>query len=293
VTLGLQDLAFLAAGSVSGPRLWTFADATTELWVRPDDAATVTIATGTSISGLADKSGSGRNFTGATGSQPTLLSNALNSKAALALNGSQWLTSASSAATWNFLHTTGGIIVAAWKAGNSSNPNALYALLGNNALLTGSHGFSLFYDDRSSATRNDRVVGQVTRGVSGVPTTLNISSDDAHPPSQPVIVTHIFDPGNAVAAKRSILRVNGTSIELNTSTNAASSANATNPLQIGAAGGNANPLVGELYEIGIFPLSAGLATVERAEGYLAGPTEWNLQSMLAAGHPFKSYPPMI
>lgn len=274
-------------------RIWTFADATTESWLRPDDASTVTIATGTSISVLADKKGNGRNYNGAAGSQPTLLSNALNGKAALALNGSQWLTSASSAATWNFLHTTGGIIVAAWKAGNSSNPNALLALMGNNALLTASHGFALFYDDRSSVTREDRVVGQVTRGVSGVPTTLNVSSDDAHLPNTPVIISHIYDPAAAVPANRSILRVNGTSIQLNTSTNAASSANATNPLQIGAAGGNANPLVGELYEIGIFPLSAGLATVERAEGYLAGPTEWNLQSILAAGHPFKSYPPTI
>jgi hypothetical protein len=271
--------------------LWTPAAISTEAWLRPDDASTITIATG--VAELRDRKGNGRNFPQATpATQPTIVANSLNGKAGLRFNGSQWLTSASTAATWNFLHTTtGGTVVAVWRAGTSSNPNAGYGLLGNNAVGTSNHGFCLVFDDRSSATRNEKGVGFVTRGVSGFSTAVNASADLAHPPNTPVIITHISNPG-AAAASRSMLRINGVSFQNNTEVNAASSANASFALQLGAAGNNVFPLVGDIWEVVILP-GTSVSTAELVEGYLAGPAEWNLQGSLAAGHPYKSAAPTL
>ena len=276
-------------------RLWTPADTATESWLRPDDASTVTL-TGAGVSEIRDMKGNGRNFIqGTAGNRPTLRSGAVNGKTALNLGGSQWLTSGSAASTWNFLHnTTGGIIIALWRAGFSSNPNAVYGLCGTNAASSASTGFFVAYDDRASRPCNDRLITQISRGVNGAATSFNETADNAHPANVATLIAVINDPANAVAANRSLIRINGnTAVQANTLTNAASSANASFALQIGAAGNNALPLVGELSEFVILPLSAGLATAELVEGYLAGPAEYNLQSILAAGHPFKSAAPMV
>jgi hypothetical protein len=164
--------------------------------------------------------------------------------------------------------------------------------MGNNAGASANHGFSLLFDDRASASRNERAIALATRG--GSDTTVNMTADLAHPPNTPVIITHIGDTGAAAAANRSILRINGVTIQNNTLTNAASSADATFALQLGTIGNNIIPLVGDLWELVILPFWTSLDTVQRVEGYLAGPVEgWNLQSILAAGHPFKSAPPMV
>jgi hypothetical protein len=91
-----------------------------------------------------------------------------------------------------------------------------------------------------------------------------------------------------------VIRINGTEIKNNTFTNTASTANATHPLQIGATGGNAFPLVGDVFMLGILPPGTSQETILRAEGYVAGPVAgWNLQSNLAAGHPWKLTAPMV
>jgi hypothetical protein len=164
-------------------------------------------------------------------------------------------------------------------------------LLGNTGGTTNSHGSCLIFDDRSSATRNERVVAVTSRGASGFATAVNVSADLAHPPNTPVVITHISNPG-AAPANRSIIRVNGVSIQNNTDTNAASSANAPSALQLGTAGNNLFPLVGEIWEIVILP-GTSVSTAELVEGYLAGPTEWNLQGSLTAGHPYKSAAPTL
>lgn len=276
--------------------LWTLADTATELLLLPNEAGTITTISG-AVSQIRDFKGNGRNFDGAAGSRPTITPNALNGKASITFNGSQWLTFAGLASVFNMLHTAAGAgatIVAVWKAGNNSNPNTRYALLGNNAVSSGNHGFSLTFDDRASVSRNERAVALIGRGVPDLPAVANSSADLAHPPNAPVIITHIGDTGNTTAASRSILRINGASINGNTETGAASSANAAFTLQLGAGGNNFFPLVGEIYMIGILPPGTSLATVERAEGYAAGPVAgWNLQSSLVAGHPWKSAAPTV
>jgi hypothetical protein len=279
-----------------GTTLWTPTQTATEWWGAPYDTATTTIATG--VSQLRDRKGNGRNFNQATsGTQPTITPNALNGKAGLTFNGSQWLTSTSSAATWNFLHTAAGAgatIVAVWKAGNSSNPNAVYGLLGTNGAFSANTGFYLLYDDRVSPPRNDRALVLISRGTSGQVTAVNLTADNAHPSGTPVIISHIGNPGSAIAANRSIIRINGVSIQNNIDTFTAATGNASFQMQLGALGNNTLPLTGEIYEIVILPPGTNLATVQLVEGYLAGPVAgWNLQSILAADHPYKVNAPTV
>ena len=238
-------------------RLWTPTLLRPALWLDAADLSTISTATG--VSEWRDKGPNGRNVAqGTGGTQPTLTPMGLNGRNVLSFSGSQYLTSVSAASTWNFLHTTNGSSVfAVWRAGNVSDPNALYGLLGTNAVASANHGFALFFDDRSSASRNERALAQTVRGVGGTGSAVNISADLAHPPNVPTLISNIGDPGNATAANRSFLRVNRTLIQNNVDTLAASASNASFTLQIGALGNNVSPLVGYIAEIVIL---ASIAT---------------------------------
>ncbi len=278
----------------AAPTLWTLADTATELLLLPDEEGTITATSG-AVSQIRDFKNNGRVFNGAAGSRPTITANALNGKACLTFNGSQWLTFAGLASVFNMLHTAAGAgstVVAVWRAGTNSNPNAFYGLLGNSAFGTPNHGFAMGFDDRLSTIRNDSVLAQIVRGVSGQPTAQNALADNTHPANTPTIIVHTSNPAASLPADRSILRINGTEFKKNIAIGAASTANATHPLQVGAAGGNVFPLVGDVFMLGILPPGTTQDTILRAEGYAAGPVAgWNLQSNLAAGHPWKSAAP--
>ena len=281
-------------GSDSAP--WTLANTATELLLLPNEVGTITTTSG-SLSQIRDFKGNGRIFDGAAGSRPTITPNALNGKASITCSGTQWLTFNGLASVFNMLHTAAGAgatVVAVWEVGTSSDPNAAYGLLGTSSQLTGNVGLGIIYDDRTSSSRNDVVSAQIARGVSGQPTAGNASGNGAHPANAPVIIACTSNPTASAVADKLILRVNGTEIKNNTFTNAASTANATFPLQIGAAGGNAFPLVGEIYMISILPPGTTQDTILRAEGYVAGPVAgWDLQTNLPAGHPWKLAAPTL
>jgi hypothetical protein len=280
----------------SGSALWTLANTATELLLLPDEAGTITTTSG-AVSQIRDFKNNGRVFDGAAGSRPTVTANALNGKASLTFSGTQWLTFAGLASVFNFLHTaagSGATVIAVWRAGTNSNPNAFYSLLGNSAFGTLNHGFAMGFDDRLSAVKNDSALAQIVRGVLGQPTAQNASADNAHLANTPAIIVHTSNPAASLPADRSILRINGTEFKNNIATGAASTANATHPLQIGAAGGNAFPLVGDVFMLGILPPGATQDTILRAEGYAAGPVAgWDLQDRLVAGHPWKSAAPTV
>ena len=286
--------------AASGQRPWTPFDTTTESWGRPDVASTVTVSSG--VQQVRDVKGTaGRNYDqGTTGNRPTITSNALNGRAALTFNGSQFLIFAGAQSITDILHNpTGGIFIALWRAGTTGNPNAIYALCGTNAASSSNVGFYIAYDDRSSRPVNDRLITQISRGVAGA-ASFNETADNAHLANTPTIITVINNPGAAAAADRSLIRINGnTAVQGNTLTNTASSATSTHQMMIGAAGNSAGPvipLVGDIFEWLILPfagISAAIDIAQRCEGYLASPAEWNQQSILAAGHPYKSAPPMI
>ena len=271
-------------------RLWTPGQIRAALWLDGDDLST--ISTGTGVSELRDKSGNGRHFTqGTGGTQPTLTQGGLNGRNVLSFNGSQWLTSPAAVSTWNFLHNTNGSSVfAVWKAGNISDPNAAYSLLGTSAIASANIGYALITDDRVASSRNEKVIAQIVRGASGTEAVGNLSADLAHPPNTPVILSHIADPNNGTAANRSFLRINRTLIQANASTLAPSASNASFALQIGAAGNNAAPLTGYIAEIVVLASLASTKVRQQIEGYLAW--KWGLRTGLTAGHPFANCPPL-
>ena len=270
-------------------RLWSPALLRTALWL--DAADLSTISTGAGVSELRDKSGNARNFTqGTVGAQPTLTPRGLNGLNVLSFNGSQWLTSVSPAATWNFLHNTNGSsIFAVWKAGNIADPNAVYGLTGTNAATSANIGTYIAYDDRASAPRNNGVLAQVSSG--GSTPVSAVSADGLMPANTPVILSHIADPNNGTAANRSFVRVNKTLSQTNTSSTAPSASNASFALQIGALGNNAVPLVGYIAEIVVLASVASTTVRQQIEGHLAW--KWGLQNSLIIGHPFANRPPLI
>jgi hypothetical protein len=272
-------------------RLWTPDQLRTALWLDAADLSTISVATGAST--WRDKSGNQRHFTqGAGGTQPTLTPNGLNGLNVLSFNGSQWLTSVNTAATWNVLHNANGSsIFAVWKAGNISDPNAIYGLMGTNAATSANIGTYIAYDDRASVPANNRVLAQVSGGGS---TSLSAASADGlMPANTPVILSHIADPGNGTGVNRSFVRVNKTLSQANaaTTTTAPSASNASFALQIGALGNNTLPLIGYVAEIIILASIASSRVRQQIDGYLAW--KWALREALTAGHPFANRPPLI
>jgi hypothetical protein len=269
-------------------RLWTPTQLRTALWLDAADLSTISVATGAST--WRDKSGNQRHFTqGTGGTQPTLTPNGLNGLNVLSFNGSQWLTSANTAATWNFLHNTNGSsIFAVWKAGNSSDPNAAHGLMGTNAATSANIGTYIAYDDRASAPRNNGLLVQVSGG--GSTSVSAASADGLMPANTPVILSHIADPNNGTPANRSFVRVNKTLSQINTQPTAPSASNASHLLQIGAVGNNTVPLIGYIAEIIILAFIASAKVRQQIEGYLAW--RWTLREALVAGHPFANRPPL-
>lgn len=272
------------------PGSWTPANITTALWLDAADSSTVTESSGL-VSQVNDKSGNGRNFTASGGARPTYTSNALNGLPVFTYSGSQWLTSASAASTWNFLHNANGsTVVAVWKAGNSSDPNEAYSLCGSSSNASTSVGCWLFFEDRASLPANEKFRCLVYRGVSLSFVISNDSSDGAHPPNAPVLLSSVSSPSASPAASRSSIRVNGgASIANNTQTNPVSTGNATYALQVGAAGNNTFPMTGYVAELVILASVASDATRQLIEGYLAH--KWGLAANLPTDHPYKAYGP--
>jgi hypothetical protein len=259
------------------------------LWLDAADLSTISVATG--VSEWRDKNGTGRHFTqGTGGTQPTFTANGLNGLPVLSFNGSQYLTSISTAATWNFLHNTNGSsIFAVWKAGNIADPNAAYGLMGTNAATSANIGTYIAYDDRASAPRNNGVLAQISGG--GSTSVSAASADNLMPANTPVILSHIADPNNGTPANRSFVRVNKTLSQINTQSTAPSASNASFALQIGALGNNVLPLVGYIAEIVVLSSIANNTVRQQIEGYLAW--KWGLTANLIDNHPFKNQPPLI
>jgi hypothetical protein len=258
------------------------------LWLDAADLSTISVTTGASTWG--DKSGNQRHFTqGTGGNQPTLTPNGLNGLNVLSFNGSQWLTSVNTAA-FNFLHNANGSsIFAVWKAGNISDPNAIYGLMGSNAATSANIGTYIAYDDRASAPGNNRVLAQVSGG--GSTSVSDASADGLMPANTPVILSHVIDPNNGTPGNRSFVRVNKTLSQVNASIGAPSASNASFALQIGALGNNTLPLIGYVAEIIILASIASARVRQQIDGYLAW--KWALREALTAGHPFANRPPLI
>jgi hypothetical protein len=287
MNLRLMDPAFM--GSLGGTALWTPAQITTALWLDAADVGTIT-ASGSEVIQINDKSGNARNFTGASGTRPLTGVATLNGNNVLIFSA-DYLTSASSAATWTFLHNaTGSSVFIVATAGTSTNPNAVYGFWGNNGTSTASNpGIALFYDDRSFVPRNNALVHQIGRGLDSSPVAVQ-SLNNLLTPNSANVLAVLGNPSSATLANRSIITINGsTEQKTNTDSSALSTAAPTFNFQVGAAGNNVAPLTGAIAEMIIISGLVSSITRQLIDGYLAH--KWGLAASFPGDHPYKILPP--
>jgi hypothetical protein len=162
----------------------------------------------------------------------------------------------SSTTKFNFLHNVLGdaSVFILLHPGIVSNPDAAYSVI-NNINSTANVGFSILFDDRSSVPRNETLIHETSRGVSGNTTLTNISSSLFAIPNQTNLYTILADNNNTTAAERSIIYRNGGNEQKNNAvTNTASNANASFNLRMGRlANGILFNLNGYISEIIIYP----------------------------------------
>jgi hypothetical protein len=264
--------------------LWTPAEITTALWLDAADSGTITLVDD-KVSHWDDKSGSGRHFSqGIAGSRPQNGS-PLNEKNTLQFSSS-FLTSISTNATWSFLHdgTQTTRTYAVVKFGTTADPDAVYGLYGNTADVQTNVGAQIFWDDRSSISRNDWFIHLVHRAATGR-VVLNSATDYAVPDTWHILQVRSA-PSASPAASRSTISRNGANSQANnTETNAPSTTASGRHLQVGAVGNGVFPLTGTIAEI----IIASDSDAQKIEGYLAW--KWGLEANLPSGHPYENAAP--
>ena len=274
--------------------LWTPYQITTALWLDAADASTISTS-GSEVTQINDKSGNARNFTGSSGSRPSTGLSMLNGLNILDFDA-DYLTSASAASTWTFMHnTTGSSVFSVIKAGNTSDPNAIFVIYGTNGATSARVGTSLFFDDRVSTSRNNTIFHSVSAG--SQPDNFqvvvqNVTANNSFLPNTFNMVTVLADPGNTTAANRSILKINaGSDIKNNVDTATVGTSNPAFTLQMGANGNNTSSFTGAFAEFIVISGVMSAANRERIEGYLAH--KWGLTANLPSDHPYKSAAPLV
>ena len=173
-----------------------------------------------------------------------------NGKPAIIFDGSNdFMDVPSSTNRFNYLHNgTVGFISIVARFGTGTNPNVGYFFLDNKAGSGISRGYTFWYDDRSSITRNNAYALLIGNGSQTV--VSNIKSDEITPNTQ-VLITQINDPSNATAANRNIGYVNnGNAINTNTATNSINTLNAPENMRLGRISNSTTfSLLGSVQEI--------------------------------------------
>jgi hypothetical protein len=243
--LTIADPAFLAAAAAS---VFDPASLSPILWLDAADTSTIT-QSGGKVSQWNNKGSLGA-FTQSTGTaQPTTGASTQNGKNVLTFANS-WMNSSNTAASYKPLSDgTNYIVAAAWRAGSSSNPNALGVLLDNADASFSNIGMSVFYDDRSAVPRNDFIAHLVTRGGGGSGA-VNNSQNNAFAANTFAALTILAQPSNGTAADRSRLFINnGSVIANNVSTSAVNTGNPTQVLRLGNLSTTSIPLTGAVGEV--------------------------------------------
>ena len=195
------------------------------------------------------------NFSQTTqGSQPRIVNAGVidlqNGKPALVFDGTDdFMGVDSSTASFNYLHNgTVGFISIVARFGSISNPNNAYIFLDNKGTSLNARGYSFFYDDRASVSRNNAYVVTVGNGSGG---SLNNTKDDQLTPNTQLLITQINDPSNATAANRNLGYVNnGNIINNNISTAGTNTGNAQDNMRLGiTSNSSALPFLGSVQEI--------------------------------------------
>lgn len=166
---------------------------------------------------------------------------------AMDYNGSRYLEVASSKALFNFIHNgSNAYVLGVIEYGKTSDPNAIYAMIGNSS--SGSqNGVFITYEDRVSNNSNNASQIAIYRGSGLAVYTIN---QNTITPQQVGVHSLRLDADNATAADRCKLFIdNGVELKGNTQTATPSASDATYNLQWGAIGNGTLKLVGYASEL--------------------------------------------
>ena len=202
------------------------------------DAGSLTL-TGSLVDSAASLTGSGREMLSSGINRPSLITDVTLGKNVFSFDGvSERMSVPSSNGLYNFLHNgIGGVVISVFRV-EDVNPDLLYCLLDNNNIATASVGVSLLFDDRSSISRNNTYREFIVRGVNASFTSLVQSANDYIETQKYISLVSTFDADNATLADRSNIYVNdGLVLNNNSSSGAASIANASFNLTMGSAAG--------------------------------------------------------
>jgi hypothetical protein len=112
----------------------------------------------------------------------------------------------------------------------------LYLLLDNRNTQGSSSGYSFYYDDRSSASRNNAYVFGIGSSVAGSP--ISITQDNALSPNSLLLINHSIDADNSTLSNRHTGYVNNAVITTNnTAFGTASSGNSLSNMFLGRLSG--------------------------------------------------------
>jgi hypothetical protein len=254
------------------PALWLDASDASTLYT-DSTLTTLVAADGDPVGGWKDKSGNTKHGLQASGTnKPLYKTNIKNSKSILRFDGTNDnLATSSTQAYFKFLHATAGTVFVVFQTNPAiTNPNTLYPLIDNCALGTNT-GYSLFYEDRSSQSRNNTI-----GSLGGTLATYNfsiIATNDTLPTGTWKCLTNKLQGQDATAGNRSRFYFNGSIDSTVNSLTGTNTANSTYNLMIGS-GQSSFWLNGDIAEILIY--SSALADADRTavEAYLN--TKWGV-----------------
>jgi hypothetical protein len=253
--------------SIAGLQLWLDASAPETLFDATSGGSLV--AADGAVARWEDKSGNGRHATQATsGSRPLRKAAVQGGMDVLRFDGSDdSLSIASSTATFQFLHSQDSTLFIVGKPGTTANPNAVYVFVDNNG-RSNNVGFSFWYDDRVSQTRNDMPITISANGSVAVFQNADAVSGNKFTANTFSLISIVSTP-DAATASRVALRTNGgASFGGNTQTGSVSASGATGDLHIGGNINDGELLNGDIAEIIIY--DTALSDTDRAavEAYL-------------------------
>jgi hypothetical protein len=238
-----------------------------KLWLDATDATTIT-AVGGAVSQWSDKSGFGSNFTQGTGAnQPTTGTRTINSKNIIDFDGTNdFLSCPSSTGLFKYLHgTTGGTT---FFVGIVDDTAAAKGLFGSAQFASAQIGIMA---GLSAAEKTELLIA---RGESGVSTAIALDVNTITSGSA-FYLSNKFDGGNATAGNRLREALNGGAFAgANTLTNAASSANSTYDMAVGAVGSGTSPFNGGIGEIIFYEGILSDGNIDLVEAYLAA--KWGI-----------------
>lgn len=261
---------------ISGLQLWLDASDASTLYDATTGGALVAADGG--VARWEDKSGNNRHATqGTAANRPLRKTSQQNGLDTLSFDGSNdQLVIPSSKTYFRFLHYGAATAFVVVRPGTTADPDAAYIIFETGNLSTSFSvpgGYSMFYDDRVSGSRNDNLRIFIASGETGGSVTVEANDTVA---ANTYGVLSVVSDTLAATASRIFARTNGGSVHsTNTETGTADDVDAQNDLAIGARTSDLLfPLDGNIAEMIMYDSALSDTDRESVENYLM--TKWGI-----------------